>query len=96
MHPERREALAVSRNDMIELIGEYLPFLSVSPTEVRALCPFHDDEIGSFTIDRQAQTFACRSDGCPAHGDLIDFVALYECVSRAEATDMLLERIGYR
>jgi DNA primase len=46
-------------------------------------CPFHDDETPSFAVSPIHQRFFCLS--CEATGDAIDFVALFDGVSREEA-----------
>jgi DNA primase len=96
LHLEYREAIAASRVEISGLIGEYLPFLEHHPDGewVRAQCPFHDDVPGTFFIYGPSGTFACRDEGCQVHGDLIDFVAMYWCISRADVTEMILEMIG--
>ena len=39
------------RNDIVEVIGEYLP-LKGSGGNYKALCPFHSEKTPSFTVTR--------------------------------------------
>lgn len=48
-----------------------------------ALCPFHDEKSPSLKFREADEHWHCF--GCGAHGDVIDFVAEYEHVSKPEA-----------
>ena len=49
----------------------------------QGVCPFHDEEEGSFTVYGDSQRFYCF--GCGAGGDVLDFVRRVEDLSLPEA-----------
>jgi hypothetical protein len=53
----------------------------------KGLCPFHNENTPSFAVNPKTQRFNCF--GCSKHGDVIDFVALAENCSPAEAMEKL-------
>lgn len=55
--------------------------------EFRALCPFHNEQTPSFTINDAKGFYHCF--GCGAHGDVIDFVSELHRVPAKEAIRML-------
>jgi DNA primase len=50
-------------------------------------CPFHKDEVPSFTVYQETGTFYCF--GCKARGDVIDFLRAIERLRFHEALDAL-------
>lgn len=81
-----------SRNDIVAVIGSYLP-LKRSSSDYVALCPFHNEKTGSFHVNPARQTFKCF--GCGKGGNVFTFLMEYENVSFPEALQMLAERVGY-
>ena len=79
------------RNDIVEVIGEYLP-LKGSGGNYKALCPFHSEKTPSFTITRPKQIFHCF--GCGVGGTLFHFIMKYEHMSFPEAVAYLAKRAG--
>ena len=55
-------------------------------------CPFHKEDTASFKVDTDRQFFHCF--GCGASGDVIDFTAQINHVSKGRAIRMLAERYG--
>lgn len=53
-------------------------------------CPFHREKTASFAV--HAEYFHCH--GCHANGDVIDFTARIEGVSKGRAIRLLAERFG--
>ena len=51
------------------------------------ICPFHDDKEKRFSFNDTR--FMCHSTKCGAHGDVIDFVMLYEGMSFIAAMERL-------
>ena len=47
---------------------------------MKALCPLHDDERPSLSVQLGEKVFHCFAPNCPAHegGDILDFVHLME------------------
>ncbi|HKY31666.1 MAG TPA: CHC2 zinc finger domain-containing protein [Candidatus Polarisedimenticolia bacterium] len=71
-----------------KIVGAGTVLRSIGKTLV-GLCPFHDDHTPSFVIYPLAQTFHCF--GCPAHGDVIDYIRRTEKLTFAEALSRLDE-----
>lgn len=66
-----------SMADIVEMIESYnLPrFSKTGPHRATALCPFHDDNNPSLSIDGSRRMFQCFS--CGAAGDIFQFVREY-------------------
>ncbi len=77
--------------DLVELASEYLE-LERSGKNYRALCPFHQEDTPSFTINPREQFFYCF--GCGEGGDIISFVMNMDNLSFREALMTLTERAG--
>ncbi len=81
----------VAANDILEVIGSYFPIAS-DGSSYKALCPFHEEQVASFRVDNQRQTFHCF--GCGAGGDVLQFVANYEHEDEDRALQKLAARVG--
>jgi DNA primase len=79
------------RNDIVDVISEYLPLKSSGGT-YKALCPFHSEKTPSFTVTRQKQIFHCF--GCGVGGNVFHFVMKYEHLNFPEAVASLAKRGG--
>ena len=77
--------------DIAEVIGAYFP-LRRAGTNLKALCPFHDEKTPSFNVRPTTQTYHCF--GCGKGGDLIGFVMDFEKVDYPEAIRILADRAG--
>ncbi|MCS6978355.1 MAG: DNA primase [Gemmatales bacterium] len=76
-------------NDIVEVIGEYLPLKKRGRTYL-GLCPFHDDHHPSFSVDPTRQIFRCWA--CGKAGDVIAFVQERERLGFREALELLARR----
>ncbi len=79
----------ISRTDIVELIGEYVP-LKKAGREFVACCPFHDEKTPSFTVSPPKQFYHCF--GCGAHGTALGFLMEYEHLDFVEAVHELAAR----
>jgi DNA primase len=84
-----RVTLVKQANDIVEVIGEYLP-LRKQGRVYKGLCPFHDDHNPSLTVDATKQSFKCWA--CGKWGDVITFVQERERVEFLEALEILARR----
>lgn len=91
MDRERLVAEVKSRNDIVEVIGQYV-HLRRQGRDYVGLCPFHPEKTPSFHVSPEKQLFYCF--GCHAGGDVIRFVQLKENLSFAEALAQLAQRVG--
>ncbi len=58
----------------------------------KALCPFHKEKTGSFSVDESKGFYHCF--GCGAGGDSIKFVMEYEKISFMEAVEAIANQYG--
>jgi DNA primase len=77
--------------DIAEVITAYFP-LRRAGSNLKALCPFHDEKTPSFNVRPTTQTYHCF--GCGKGGDLISFVMEFEKVDYPEAIRILADRAG--
>ncbi|MDK2992851.1 MAG: primase [Clostridiales bacterium] len=80
-----------SRNDIVDVIGEYLK-LKPSGRNFMALCPFHNEKTPSFSVSPDKQIYHCF--GCGAGGNVIGFIMAMERVDFTEAVKLLAKRAG--
>src|SRR6266567_2361930 len=85
---ERRERIRAA-NDIVDVIGSYLPLKRAGVNFV-ALCPFHKEKTPSFNVSAQRQIFHCF--GCHKGGDVFKFVMEHESVDFVEALRRLADR----
>jgi DNA primase len=78
-------------NDIVEVIGSYFP-LKRAGTNLKALCPFHQEKTPSFIVSPSRQTFHCF--GCGAGGSVFRFVMEYEHTDFPSAVRKLAARAG--
>jgi len=79
--------------DLADLIGEYLK-LTPAGTNLRGLCPFHNEKTPSFMVNGEKQIWHCF--GCGLGGDHFSFVQKMEGVEFPEALRMLANRSGVK
>ena len=90
-HSEATKSAIKNADDIVALVGEYLPLRRVG-TKYKALCPLHDDHNPSLEVNPERQSFKCWS--CGVGGDVFDFVKKIERVDFPEALRMLADRAG--
>lgn len=88
--PEEIVNEIISRNDIVEVISEYLP-LQPGGANHRALCPFHNEKSPSFMVSREKQIYKCF--GCGAAGNVAGFIMEKENLDFVEALKKLAERV---
>ena len=91
MIPQEYIQEVVRRNDIEELIGQYVQLRRRGRTLV-GLCPFHNEKSPSFTVYPDTQSFYCF--GCGAGGDAITFVRKINNLSYVESVKQLASRAG--
>lgn len=77
--------------------ADVLAALQISPAkpgqrQVKINCPFHEDSTPSCSINLEKGIFNCF--GCPAEGNVLDFIQQHEEVGAYEAATIALEMIG--
>lgn len=86
---DEQVSMVKQANDIVEVIGEYLPLKKRGRTYL-GLCPFHDDHHPSFSVDPTRQVFRCWA--CGKAGDVIAFVQERERLTFREALELLARR----
>jgi DNA primase len=89
--PEEKIAEIKQRNDIVEIIGEYLP-LQRAGKNFRALCPFHSEKTPSFMVSPERQSYHCF--GCGEGGNVFSFLMKREGFGFLEAVRQLAARTG--
>lgn len=79
------------RADIVEIVGEYVP-LQRKGRNFFGLCPFHDEDTASFSVNPDKQFFKCF--GCGEGGNAIGFLMKVDNISFPEAARTLADRYG--
>ena len=79
------------RNDIETLIGSYIS-LKRAGSNLKGLCPFHNEKTPSFTVYPADNSFYCF--GCGAGGDAISFIRKRENLDYPDAVEFLAQRAG--
>ena len=69
--------------DIASIIGAYVTL----DRDNKGLCPFHEENTASFTVEPDKQFYHCF--GCGEHGDVIDFIVSHTGVSFVDACKSL-------
>ena len=80
-----------NRSDIEQIIGSCVT-LKRAGSNVKGLCPFHNEKTPSFTVYPGSQSFYCF--GCGSGGDVITFVMKYNNLDYAGAVEYLAARAG--
>lgn len=78
-------------NEITEIVSAYIP-LTKSGSNLKALCPFHQEKTPSFMVNPGRQIFHCF--GCHVGGDVIRFVMLQDGLPFTDVVEKLAERGG--
>ncbi|MEJ5377081.1 MAG: CHC2 zinc finger domain-containing protein [bacterium] len=76
------------RTDIVQVIGEHITL----DRHNKALCPFHEENTPSFSVNPSGQYFHCF--GCGVGGDVFRFLELYEKKPFMEVLSELADRAG--
>lgn len=92
-NPETYDAKERIRSavDIVDLVGSYRD-LRREGRVYKCLCPWHNDNRPSMTVDPERQTYRCWV--CDIGGDIFSFVERIEGIGFIEALKMLAERAG--
>lgn len=81
----------IMRNDIGSLIGSYVS-LKRAGSNLKGLCPFHNEKTPSFTVYPQDNSFYCF--GCGVGGNAITFIRQIEHLDYPDAIEFLAKRAG--
>ncbi|MBN2794177.1 MAG: DNA primase [Clostridia bacterium] len=75
--------------DLEQLISEYVP-LKRAGTNLKGLCPFHNEKTPSFVVSKEKQYYHCF--GCGASGNAIGFIMAVENLDFLDAIERLADK----
>ncbi|MCL2364669.1 MAG: DNA primase [Defluviitaleaceae bacterium] len=81
-----------AQNDIVDVVGSYVP-LRMRGGRHWGLCPFHQENTPSFTVNNDTQFFHCF--GCGAGGNVLTFVMRIEHMDFVDALKLLADRIHF-
>lgn len=81
------------KTDIVELISRYVSLKS-SGSSYKGVCPFHEDNDPSLTVDPTKKLWHCF--GCGAGGDVFNFLMKIENLSFPEAARQLARETGVK
>ena len=90
--PERFLDELISRNDIVDVISEYVALTKRSGSNLFGLCPFHSEKTPSFSVAPDKQIYHCF--GCGKGGGVINFIMEIENLPFRDAVALLARRAG--
>lgn len=80
------------KNDIVDVVSQYVTLGKKSGSNRFGLCPFHNEKTGSFAVNTVGQYYHCF--GCHKGGGVINFIMDIEGLSFPEAVEFLAKRVG--
>ncbi len=80
------------RNDIVDVVGSYVPLTKKSGGSLFGLCPFHNEKTPSFSVNQGMQIYHCF--GCGKGGGVVNFIMEIENLSYPDAVRFLAKRAG--
>ena len=81
-----------ARNDIVEVVGDYVQLTKKSGANQFGLCPFHGEKTPSFSVNSDKQIYYCF--GCHKGGGVINFIMEIENLAYRDAVEFLASRAG--
>ncbi len=91
MIPREQLDNILSKIDLVDLVGEYVP-LKKAGSNFRGLCPFHQEKSPSFMVSAPKQIYHCF--GCGEGGNAFGFLMKVENLPFPEAAQKLADKAG--
>lgn len=89
---ERFLTEVADRNDIVDVVGQYVSLTKKSGQNLFGLCPFHNEKTASFSVSSSKQIYHCF--GCGKGGGVVNFIMDIEGLSFPEAVEFLAKRAG--
>jgi len=90
--PERFLDELIARNDIVDVVSDYVQLTKRSGNNQFGLCPFHSEKTPSFSVSSDKQIYHCF--GCGKGGSVINFIMEMENLSFPDAVRFLAKRAG--
>jgi DNA primase, catalytic core len=81
-----------ARNDIADVVSNYVHLTKKSGANLFGLCPFHSEKTPSFSVNPERQIYHCF--GCGKGGSVINFIMEIENLSFPDAVQFLAHRAG--
>lgn len=81
-----------ARNDIEDVVGQYVRLTKKSGSNLFGLCPFHNEKTPSFSVSKDKQIYHCF--GCGKGGGVISFIMGVENLSFRDAVAFLAKRVN--
>ena len=88
--PEKYLDELTERNDIVDVVGQYVRLTKRSGANLFGLCPFHSEKTPSFSVSPDKQIYHCF--GCGKGGGVISFIMEIENLSFQDAVEFLARR----
>ena len=88
--PERFLDELTERNDIVDVVSQYVRLTKKSGSNLFGLCPFHSEKTPSFSVAPDKQIYHCF--GCGKGGGVINFIMEIENLSFPDAVAFLARR----
>ena len=88
--PERFLDELTERNDIVEVVSQYVRLTKRSGSNLFGLCPFHSEKTPSFSVSPDKQIYHCF--GCGKGGGVINFIMEIENLGFQDAVAFLARR----
>lgn len=82
----------IARNDIVDVVSDYVPLTKKSGSNMFGLCPFHSEKTPSFSVSPSKQIYHCF--GCGKGGSVINFIMEIENLSFPDAVAFLARRVN--
>ena len=89
--PERFLDELTERNDIVDVVSQYVRLTKKSGSNLFGLCPFHSEKTASFSVAPDKGIYYCF--GCKAGGNVVQFVEEMEHLTYREAVEYLAKQI---
>ena len=90
--PERFLDELTERNDIVDVVSQYVRLTKRSGANLFGLCPFHSEKTPSFSVSPDKQIYHCF--GCGKGGGVINFIMEIENLSFQDAVAFLARRVN--
>ena len=80
----------IARNDIVDVVSQYVRRTKKSGSNLFGLCPFHSEKTPSFSVAPDKQIYHCF--GCKKGGGVINFIMEIENLSFPDAVAFLARR----
>ena len=88
--PEKFLDEVAERNDIVDVVSQYVRLTKKSGANLFGLCPFHSEKTPSFSVSPEKQIYHCF--GCGKGGGVISFIMEIENLSFPDAVAFLARR----